>query len=223
MSRLLQLSIFLVILSNGIIAQDVADSLKLSSFRKGRNLVGMSGAVSSTIMDRTNISTNPNDIRNEYFFDVKLGKFVANKNLFGLSFNAQKAHLIGYVETEAEVLSVGPWYRLYLCKDPNLAFYLQSTLHYASYYGLSTGIQNLITINDEVAASGINGSLGLGVCYAIADIITFEVGCDYHYGRFWGTLRDNTLATEQNIVVNRSKFLFSFGFAVLFGKLKEDD
>jgi hypothetical protein len=38
MSRLLQLSIFLLLLSNGIAAQDDADSLKLSSFRKGRNL-----------------------------------------------------------------------------------------------------------------------------------------------------------------------------------------
>ena len=82
----------------------------------------MSGVVSSTIMDRSNISTNPNEIRNEYFFDVKLGKFVANKNLLGLSFNAQRAHLIGYVETEAYVLSVGPWYRLYLGKDPILVF-----------------------------------------------------------------------------------------------------
>ena len=57
----------------------------------------------------------------------------------------------------------------------------------------------------------------------MVDRISFEVGCDYHQGRFWGTLTDNVLSTENDIVLNRGKFVFSFGFAVLFGKVKEND
>jgi hypothetical protein len=204
-------------------AQADADSVKVTTFRKGRNLVGMAGAVSSSIMDRSKLSTNPSDLGNNYNFQVKLGKFVANKNLVGISFEASRTHLIGYIETKAEVLGIGPWYRFYMGKDPNLALYLQSTLQYASYHANSSGIHQMITVDDDISATGINGSLGLGVCYAIADIITFEVGCDIHQGRFWGTLNDNVFDTEQDIVLNRSKFIFTFGFAVLFGKLQEND
>jgi len=223
MSKVFQLTAALLLLANGIMAEADADSLKISSFRKGRNLVGIGGSVSSSILDRSQISNNPSEVGNNYNFDVKLGKFVANKNLLGLSFNASRTHLIGYVESKAEILSVGPWYRLYRGKDPNLSFYLQSMLQYSSYYGNSTGKQSLITIDDEVVASGINGSLGLGICYVMVDRISFEVGCDYHQGRFWGTLTDNVLETEQDIILNRGKFVFSFGFVVLFGKVKEND
>ncbi len=204
-------------------AQADADSVKVTAFRKGRNLVGISGAVSSSIMDRSKLSSNPSDLGNNYNFHVKLGKFVANKNLVGISFEASRTHLIGYIETKAEVLGVGPWYRFYLGKDPNLALYLQSTLQYGSYHANSSGIHQLITVDDDVFATGINGSLGLGVCYVIADIITFEVGCDIYQGRYWGTLSDNVLNTEEDIVLNRSKFIFTFGFAVLFGKLQKND
>ncbi len=223
MARVYLLIIALILVNSSILAQENADSVKVTTFRKGRNLVGVGGAVSTSIMDRSKLSTNPSDLGNNYNFQVKLGKFVANKNLVGISFEASRTHLISYIETKAEVLGVGPWYRIYLGKDPNLALYLQSTLQYASYHANSSGTQGLITIDDDVKATGINGSLGLGICYAIADIITFEVGCDIHQGRFWGTLSDNVLDTEQDILLKRSKFIFTFGFAVLFGKLQEND
>ncbi|MCK5464170.1 MAG: hypothetical protein KAI95_14180 [Bacteroidales bacterium] len=223
MSRVFLFITSFMFLVSCLMAQDDADSIKVTTFRKGRNLVGIGGSVSSSILDKTKISSNPSDLGNNYHFDLKLGKFVADKNLVGLSFDASRAHLIGYIETIAEVLAVGPWYRYYIGKDPNLALYFQSTLQYSSYHGHSAGVQNLVSINEEIAAGGINGSLGLGICYAMADIITFEVGCDFHQGRFWGTLTDNALGTEQDLVLNRSKFAFTFGFTVLFGKLKEDD
>lgn len=223
MSRFLRLSIILLLLSNGITAQDDADSVSNTAFRKGRNLVGIGGSVSSSSMDRSQITNNPSEVGNNYSFNVILGRFVANKNIVGLAFDASRIHLVGYVESKAEMLNVGPWYRLYLGKHPNLSFYLQSRFQYSSYFGNSSGVHSLFTIDEEVRASGINGSIGLGISYVMVDRISFEVGCDYHQGRFWGTLSDKVLSTDKDIVLDRSKFVFSFGFVVLFGKIKENE
>ena len=223
MSKVFQFTAALLFLANGITAQADADSLKISSYRKGRILVGISGEVSSSMLDRSNLPYNASEAGNSYLFRLKLGKFVAEKNLLGISFHTSKTQLVGFIEGKAEILSIGPWYRLHMGNSPDLAFYLQSTVHYASYFGRSEGVQNMFTIDEEISANGINASLGLGASYAIADRIIFEVGVDYHRGRFWGTLTDNILAVDQDIILNRGKFVFSFGFAVLFGKLKEDE
>ena len=120
-------------------------------------------------------------------------------------------------------MSFGPWYRLHIGENPNLALFLQSTIHYASYFGSTEGIQNLITIDEEIRAKGINASLGIGISYAMADRVVFDVGCDFLRGRFWGTQTDNNLGLSHDIVLDRGKFLFSFGFSVLFGKVREDE
>ncbi len=108
MARVYLLIIALILVNSSILAQENADSVKVTTFRKGRNLVGVGGAVSSSYSDRTQFTSNPSDLGNSYRFNVKLGKFVANKNLVGISFDASRTHLIGYVETIAEVLGVGP-------------------------------------------------------------------------------------------------------------------
>jgi len=221
--RFFQLSILILLLSKGLFAQLDTISIVQTSFRQGRNLIGISGTISSTNIENTRNFTSPDQFGNLYRFDVKLGKFVANKNLLGILFIASSNPSFGYVKSKIEILGVGPWYRLYLGKQPNIAFFLQSSLRYSSYVGSTSGVQGFTTINQESEAKGITGSIGLGVCYVIADRISFEVGCDYNKARFWGTLRDNVLVTKHDITFDRSEYLFSFGFTILFGKLKGDE
>ena len=222
MHRFFQLSILILFLAKGLFAQLDNDSIVISSFRQGRNLIGVSGTISSANTGNTQNFTSTDQFNNLYRFDVRLGNFVANKNLLGLLFITSNTHLAGYLESNAEVLSVGPWYRLYLGKHPNIALYLQSSIHYSSYFGNTSGVQGIFTINEEMEAKGITGSIGLGVCYVIADRISFEVGFDYNKARFWGTLSDNVMATKNDIIFDRSEYLFSFGITILFGKMKGD-
>lgn len=204
-------------------AQTGSDSLELSSFRKGRNLVGLNGAISSSNLSSADGSFDNSQLGNLYRFDIRLGKFVANKNVVGLLFTASRTQMIGYINNKAEFLSIGPWYRLYLGKEPNIAFYIQTALLYSNYFGSSDGVQSLLTISEDLDVSGIHGAVGIGLSYVMGDLVSFDVGFEYNQARYWGVVRDNTLDTSEDIVIDRSGFIFSFGFQVLFERLKRDD
>ncbi len=208
---------------SGLFAQSDSDSIELSSFRKGRNLVGLSGSISSSYITNASTSNDNSQLGNLYRFDIRLGKFVANRNVLGLLFLTSRTQMIGYVDSKAEVLGIGPWYRLYLGKEPNIAFYLQTDILYSNYYGESQGVQSLFTIDESLNVSGIRASLGVGLSYVIGDRVSFDVGFEYNQARYWGVFRNNTIAQKDDIVLDRGGFVFSFGFNVLFERLKRND
>jgi len=210
-------------MGSGLLAQTGSDSIELSSFRKGRNLVGLSGSISSSYLNNASVSNDNSQLGNLYRFDIRLGKFVANKNVVGLLFIASRTQMIGYINNSAEVLGVGPWYRLYLGKVPNIAFYLQTNILYSNYYGESQGVQSFLTIDESLDVSGILGSLGIGLSYVMGDIISFDVGFEYNQARYWGVISDNSIDQKQDIIIDRGGFVFSFGFNVLFKRLKRHD
>ena len=223
MLRISTLIVTLFLLVSGLFAQTESDSIELSSFRKGRSLVGLSGSISSSYITNANTSNDNSRLGNLYRFDIRLGKFVANKNMLGLVFLASRTQMVGYVSNEAEVLGIGPWYRLYLGKDPNIAFYLQTDLLYANYYGESKGVQGLITIDESLDVAGFRASLGIGLSYVMGDRVSFDVGFEYNQARYWGVIHNNSISQTQDIVLDRGGFVFSFGFNVLFKRLKKHD
>jgi hypothetical protein len=208
---------------SGLLAQTGSDSIELSSFRKGRNLVGLSGSISSSYINNASAATDNSQLGNIYRFDIRLGKFVANKNVVGLLFIASRAQMIGYINNKAEILGIGPWYRLYLGKEPNIAFYLQTDILYSNYYGESVGVQGIVTIDEYLDVAGIRASLGIGLSYVMGDRVSFDVGFEYNQARYWGVISDNSLDQQHDIVLDRGGFVFSFGFNVLFKRLKQDD
>jgi hypothetical protein len=215
--------LLLLFFAGNLMAQTERDSVEQSAFRKGRNLVGVTGSISSAYLNNANSSSQKNQIGNLYRFNVRLGKFVAHKNVVGLMFLASRTELVGYINSKAEVMALGPWYRLYLGKVPNIAFYLQPSLLYASYFGESDGGQALQTIDEDLDLHGVRGGLGIGISYVMGDRVSFDVGCEYNQARYWGRYTDHTLNLEQDIVLNRGEFVFSFGFNVLFERLRRDD
>jgi hypothetical protein len=217
------LILLLFLLFPGLFAQADSDSIELSSFRKGRNLVGLSGSISSSYLNNANSSNDNSQLGNLYRFDIRLGKFVANKNAIGLLFIASRTQMIGYVNAKAEVLGIGPWYRLYLGNEPNIAFFLQTDLLYSNYYGKSEGVQSLITIDENLDVQGIWGSLGIGLSYVMGDRVSFDVGFEYNQARYWGVISNNAINQNDDIVLDRGGCVFSFGFNVLFERLKKDD
>ncbi len=217
------LFIALFLMVSGLLAQTGSDSIELSSFRKGRNLVGLSGSISSSYINNASAATDNSQLGNIYRFDIRLGKFVANKNVVGLLFIASRAQMIGYINNKAEVLGIGPWYRIYLGKEPNIAFYLQTDILYSNYYGESVGVQGFVTIDEYLDVAGIRASLGIGLSYVMGDRVSFDVGFEYSQARYWGVISDNSLDQQHDIVLDRGGFVFSFGFNVLFKRLKQDD
>lgn len=215
--------LFLLFFASNLTAQTEKDSVELSAFRKGRNLVGLTGSISSAYLSNANSSSQNNQIGNLYRFNVRLGKFVADKNAVGIVFLASRTELVGYINSKAEVMAMGPWYRLYLGKIPNIAFYLQPSLLYANYFGESDGGHAFQTIDEDLDLYGLRGGLGIGISYVMGDRVSFDVGCEYNQARYWGKYYDHTLTVEQDIVLNRGEFVFSFGFNVLFERLRRDD
>jgi hypothetical protein len=150
------LVIALFLMVSGLLAQSGSDSVELSSFRKGRNLVGLSGSISSSYLNNASVSNDNSQLGNLYRFDIKLGKFVADKNLVGLFFIASRTQMIG-------------------------------------------------------------------LSYVMNDRVSFDVGFEYSQSRYWGKISNNSTNETNDIVLDRGGFVFSFGFNVLFERLKKDD
>ena len=223
MNRILLSFIFALVLIPGLSAQADTVSAIETSFRKGRSLVGLDGAISSSFISKPDATTNPTQQGNRYRFDIRLGKFIADKNMLGLIMMARRTHTVGYVDTKTEVLGIGPWYRLYVGKIPNIAFYAETSLLYSNYYGRSKGVVAYTNVDETLDLQGAWGALGIGVSYVMGDRVSFDVGCEYNKSRYWGTSYDGVLDVEQDIILDRAEFVFHFGFYILFEKLKRDD
>ena len=220
----IQVSILLLLLvSVSLMARTERDTVEQSAFRKGRNLVGLSGSISSAYLSNANSSSQNNQIGNLYRFNVRLGKFIAHKNVVGMMFLASRTELVGYINSKAEVMALGPWYRIYLGKVPNIGFYLQPGILYANYFGESDGRQGSQIINEDLDLAGVGAGLGIGISYVLGDRVSFDVGCEYNQALYWGVYSNHTLGSEQDVKLNRGEFVFTFGFNVLFERLRRDD
>ncbi len=223
MYRIFLAIILALLLVPGLSAQTDTAAVAESAFRKGRSLVGLSGSISSSFIGNPDAASTTTQQGNRYRFDIRLGKFVAEKNMLGLVMLARRTHTVGYVDTRTEIMAVGPWYRLYLGKIPNIAFFMETTLLYSSYYGRSQGTVGYTSVDEILDMQGVWGSLGIGVSYVLADRISFDVWCEYNKSRFWGVSTDDILRMERDMILDRAEFVFHFGFYVLFEKLKRDD
>lgn len=221
LKRLIFFILIVVLSTIDLSAQSTVDSTSSTPFRKGRNLVGISGSISSASINNSQGPYNADKFINKYSFDIKLGKFVANKNLLGIVFNVFRDHTADYVEVEKELLSIGPWYRLYIGNMTNMGLYTQTSVLYTNYVEHSDGVQGYIQMEQELRGNGISGTLGIGYAYVIADKVTFEVGFDYMFSRFVGELIDLRNDNSQEVTFNRQNYQFSFGFNLLFGKMKK--
>ena len=218
--------LYLFILTSLFCITDLAaqsDSTAIIPFRKGRNFVGLSGIIGSSSFHNDQGIFIGEDYINRYSFDIRLGKFVANKNLIGLVFNATRNHSTDFVEVEKEMLSAGPWYRLYLASKSDIGLYLQTSILYTYYVEHSEGFQGFIQIEEELRGHGISGTLGIGFAYVVADIVAFEVGFDYMISGLKGELIDLRNNNSQDLTFQRYNYQFSFGFNLMFGKLKKDE
>ena len=95
MLRISTLIVTLFLMVSGLFAQTESDSIELSSFRKGRSLVGLSGSISSSYITNANASNDNPQLGNLYNFNIRLGRFVANKNVLGLAFLAAALEAVG--------------------------------------------------------------------------------------------------------------------------------
>lgn len=215
--------LFITFIFTELSAQSDSVSSSYTSFRKGRNFVGLSGSIGSfSNSDDQGIFIDNNFI-NKYSFNIRLGKTVADKNLVGLVFNATRDHSTDFVNVEKELLALGPLYRLYLGKTTNIGLYLQTSVVYTYYVQQSEGFQGLMLIDQELSGHGIGGTLGIGFAYVIADIVAFEVGFDYLLTSFNGEFINKITGIRKDLTFQRNGYQFSFGFNLMFGKLKKDE
>lgn len=211
-----------LLLFASIFGQSDQDSTSITSFRKGRNFVGLSGSIGSSSIDNNQgIFYTDNNI-NKYSFDIRLGKFVANKNLVGLVFNTMRDHSTDYVDSEKEILSLGPFYRLYISNSPNIGLFFQTSVLYTYYVEHSEGLSGFLFIEEELRGHGISGTAGIGFAYVINDIVAFEVGFDYMFSGFKGEIVDLRNGSKNDITFRLHNYQFSFGFNLLFGRLKKE-
>jgi hypothetical protein len=53
--------------------------------------------------------------------------------------------------------------------------------------------------------------------------VAFDVSCKYSFSHYWGTMSDFELDLEDDIILDLRGLNFTFGFNVLFGKIKQDE
>ncbi len=202
-------------------AQSTADSSYITPFAKGRNYVGLSGSIRSSKIDNSTFNQTDQYI-NKYTFDISLGKFVANKNMVGLIVSATKNQSTDYVNTEQELITLGPLYRLYFGKKSDMGLFAQAILLGAYYVENSEGSQGIFFVDETVKGYGLGGDIGFGYAYVIGNMVSFEIGFNYLLAAFSGDLTDNHLGTTKEVNFVRHDYRFVFGFSLLFDKLKHD-
>lgn len=202
-------------------AQTLADTAITTSFRKGRNMIGFAGSIRSTKIGESNYIVS-DQFLNEYSFDFNLGKFVANKHMIGLVFSSSRDESAGYLDIEKEFLLLGPQYRIYLLNSPDMGLFFRSHLFWAYYIENSVGSQGIYLVDESIKGHGFGGAIGFGYSYVIADKIAFEIGFEYLLAYFRGNFYDNLLGTKQAVNFNRKDYRFSFGFNLLFDRLKNE-
>lgn len=153
---------------------------------------------------------------------MSLGKFVADKNLIGLVFGTTRNQSAGYLDIEQELTTLGPQYRLYTGNKPDMGLFARTIIFWAYYVENSVGSQGIYLVDETLKGNGAGADIGFGYSFVIADKVAFEIGFDYMLAHFKGEFHDNHLGTKENVTFNRHDYRFSFGFSILFNRLKDE-
>lgn len=214
------LTLLLVALTVTTFSQE--DSVRFTSFTKGRSLVAMGGSISSSVDNRVGQHTGSSHILSNYNINARLAKVVSRNFALGFSFTTEKYSTQQLIKIDTEVLLLGPWAAYYFTNGQPGGIFLQSAIYYVNYYENSTFLAISPPITESATGKGFAGSIGFGYTYVAFDRIGLEVSMVYNQARIYGEVVDNSFNTTRKNTFNRVDILFRFGFTVLFDKLKDE-
>lgn len=214
------LFLFVFTLSVKLFSQE--DSVRFTSFTKGRSLVALGGSISSSTNNRTGAKLGSENILNNYNFDARLAKIVSRNFALGFSFRTEKYSTDQFIKIDTELLLLGPWAAYYFTNGQPGGIFIQGAFYYVNYYESSTFYAISPPITESAVGKGFAGAIGVGYTYVMFDRIGLEVSMVYNQGRIYGEVIDNTFNTTKAETFNRVNILFHFGFTVLFDKLKDE-
>lgn len=199
------------------------DSLKTAQtpFTKGRSVVALGGNINSATRDRIGRVSDSKKFLNEYSFDISLGKVLANNFLLGLRLSIDRAETEQLVATAAEIMTVGPWARLYLGTSHNGGFFFQGGFLYANYYERNTLFEQFLAIDETIQGDGYAIVGGLGYTYVMKRMVGFEVGFNYRVSNIHAEVIDHISLASDFQTFSRADIMFNFGIILIFNKLKK--
>ena len=199
----------LCLMVSGLSAQ--TDSLEYNgAFKRGKWFTGLNGSFSSGIIEFGTVSSD----NNEFFINIKNGKFLRDRMLLGLNFQLGKSGTDNdQVVNSTDQFSVGPFFRYYLSKDPRAGIYPEISLQYAR-----------VRIDREIAGTqvstlslgnGISFESGVGFTYAITDAVGFDLTLLYRFTRVEADTEDRVNQSTINETIEFNDVVFAFGFVVM--------
>ncbi len=205
--------VFFSALTTNTIAQEIEKDSTRTTFRKGRWLIGLSGAISSG--STKNTSNIRKTISNRYRIEISAGKFIMDRLSIGPIANLERQNFEGDIIRTTENLIFGPKGTYYLskCDIGSLFFNLsQGLMLYRDEIGITQENRFIERVNSGV---GFGTFITFGYSYAIYDRITLDLGLNYSI--YWIDIDQETLPSENitntDFVIN--DLSFSFGFKVL--------
>lgn len=199
------------------------DSVKViqTPFTKGRSLVAMGGSINSGTSDRIGLVTDSKKFINQYSFDINLSKVVARNFIIGLKFSTERTETEQIVDSQSEMLTLGPVTRVYLATNYSGGFFLQGGLLFVNYFERNTLFGNFQVIDESIEGLGYAGFIGLGYTYVMHNRVGFEVGFNYRISTIYAEFFDHIGPVSDFQTFTRADIMFNFGFIILFNKIKK--
>lgn len=213
-------SIILFISTYSVSCQDITKTIE-TPFSKGRSVVALGGNINSGTSGRIGFVSDSKKFINQYAFDINLAKVVSNNFLIGLQFATERTETEQLVNSETEILTLGPIIRLYLTPGKKGGFFLQGGLLFVNYYERNTLFEQFLSIDESITGHGYAGYFGLGYTYVLNNSIGFEVGFNYRLSSINAEVEDHIGQVKANQNFTRADIMFNFGFIILFNKIKE--
>ncbi len=197
------------------------DSLRFTSFSKGRSLVALSGSINSAVDNKTSPLSNVNNVYNNYKIDARLAKIVARNLSLGLYFSTSKYSSEQFVKTDTEVLTIGPHFAYYFTQDQPGGLFINSSFMFVNYFERSVFTALTPPLDEFATGKGFAFLLGFGYTYVVFDRVGLEVSMNYRQARIYGEVENNLYNTKSSEKFNRIDLFFNFGFIVLFDQVKK--
>lgn len=215
------LSVFMLVANlSFILAQDTLKTNQ-TPFTKGRSIVALGGSINSATRDRIGLVTESKKFLNQYSFEISLGKVLTDNFLLGLRLSTDRVETEQLVTTEAEMLTVGPWSRLYLATSQNGGFFFQAGFLYANYYERNTLFEQFLAIDETIQGDGYALFGGLGYTYVMKRMVGFEVGFNYRISSIHAEVKDHIGPITDYQTFTRADIMFNFGIILIFNRLKK--
>lgn len=184
--------------------------------------MALDGAISSSITNRSNQLGGSEKVLNSYHINARLAKVVARNFGLGLSFTTQKYSSQQLVQIDTEVLMIGPWSAYYFTTDQPGGIFIQGALYYVNYYEENTFLAIIPPIKEDVKGQGFAGALGFGYTHVFFDRVGLELSIIYNQARIFSELTDSSVNRTSKDDFTRVDIYFSFGFTVLFNRIKNE-